>query len=182
VVPGPKSAPGSATISTKASSGRKEATTAVVSLDFEAPNPPLMPGNKGWLTLRARGSDQRLRVVVENESPGVIHFEKTDEQELITSGGENNVAEIRVEAVRSGDFSFRARLAPAPDLDAARRFLEAAAPLAPHNLQGSLKKMANNLARTPRDSVKVRSQLQQILSITMTGDFRTLLEAAQSAL
>ena len=182
MVPGPKIAPGSATVSTKTLSGRKEAAIAVVSLDFEPPNPPLTSSNKGWLTLRARGSDQRLRVVLENESPGVIHFEKGDAQELITSGGENNVAEIRVEAVRSGDFSFRARLASAADPEIARRFLEAAGPLAPHNLQGSLKKMANNLARHPRDSAKVQAQLQQILSVTMAGDFRTLLEAAQSAL
>jgi len=182
VAPGPKATPGAATISTKTSSGRQEATTSLVSLDFVPPNPPLTPGNKEWLILRARGSDQRLRVVMENESPGVIHFEKGDAQELTTSGGETNAAEIRVEAVRSGDFSFRARLAPVPDLETARRFLEAAAPLAPHNLQGSLKKMAGNLARHPRDSAKVQSQLQQILSITMAGDFRTLLEAAQSAL
>ena len=182
VVPGPKAAPGTTTISTKALSGRKEATTAFVSLDFEPLNPPLTPGNKGWLILRARGSDQRLRVVVENESPGVIHFEKSDAQELTTSGGENNTAEIRVEAVRSGDFSFRARLRPAPDPETARRFLEAAVPLAPRNLQGSLKKMAVNLARHPRDAAKVQSQLQQIVSVTMAGDFCTLLEAAQSAL
>lgn len=182
VVPGPKAAPGAATISAKASSGRTEATTSLVSLDFEPPNPPLTPGYKGWLILRARGSDQRLRVIVENESPGVIHFDKGDAQELTTSGSENNTAEIRVEAVRSGDFSFRARLAPAPDPETARRFLEAAAPLAPHNLQGSLRKMAGNLTRRPRDAAKVRAQLQQILSVTMAGDFRTLLDAAQSAL
>ncbi|HKN60807.1 MAG TPA: hypothetical protein VJW93_06500 [Candidatus Acidoferrales bacterium] len=182
VVPGPKAAPGAATISAKASTGRTEATTSLVSLDFEPPNPPLTPGNKGWLILRARGSDLRLRVVVENESPGVIHFEKGDAQELTTSGSENNTAEIRVEAVRSGDFSFRARLAPTPDPETARRFLEAAWPLAPQNLQGILKKMAANLARHPRDWAKVQSQLQQIVSVTMAGDFRTLLEAAQSAL
>jgi hypothetical protein len=55
-------------------------------------------------------------------------------------------------------------------------------PLAPRNLQGSLKKMAVNLARHPRDAAKVQSQLQQIVSVTMAGDFCTLLEAAQSAL
>jgi hypothetical protein len=182
VVPEPKAPPGVATISAKAANGQREGTTSLVSLDFEPPNPPLTPGSKGWLILRARGSNQRLRVIVENESPGVIHFEKGDPQELSTSGGENNTAEIRVEAVSSGDFSFRARLAPAPDPETARRFLEAAAPLAPHDLQGSLRKMAGDLARHPRDAAKVQSQLQQIVSVTMAGDFRTLLEAAQSAL
>jgi hypothetical protein len=42
--------------------------------------------------------------------------------------------------------------------------------------------MAGNLTRHPRDAAKIQAQLQQILSVTMAGDFRTLLEAAQSAL
>lgn len=181
-VPGPKAVPGPAMISVTNPIGTKAATTTLVSLDFEPPKPPLTPDTKGWLILRARGSQQRLRVVVVNESPGVLHFEKGDTEEFITTGGENNIAKISVEVIRSGDFSFRAWLLPAPDPDAARRFLEAAAPLAPRDLQRSLNKMAGNLARHPHDSAKVKSQLQQILSVTMTSDFRTLLEAAQSNL
>jgi hypothetical protein len=101
-----------------------------------------------------------------------------DVQELITSGGPDNVAAIRVETITSGDFSFRAHLAPAPDTGAAERYLLDAVSLAPADLQRKMVGLAGRLAHHPRDVQAVRSQLQQIAVKTMAGDFRTLLDAA----
>jgi hypothetical protein len=154
----------------------------LVSLDFARPSPPLQPGEKSLLTVHVRGSDQPLRIVVENESPGVLAFRNGDSQELRTSGGPQNVAEVEVQAIRSGDFSFHARVLPAPDAAMALRYLQAAAAIAPANLQGALKSLADRLAHHPNDAEKIRLKLEQILAAAAPGDFPTLLDAARSAL
>jgi hypothetical protein len=182
VVPGPKTQSGPATVSVRGPTGHKEASTELVSFSFEPPHPPLMPDEKGWLTLRVAGSGKRLNVVVKNDSPGVIHFEKGDVQEVTTTGGAENTALIRVEAIRSGDFSFHAQLLHEQDIELARRFLEAAEPLAPPEMQRAVKKLASELAHHPKNAAKVRAQLQQMVSTTMAGDFRTVLDGAYSAL
>lgn len=182
VAAGPQTPSGGVVVSVQTSSGRKEASAAFVSFSFEPPKPPFTSGAKSWLTLRAAGSEKRLNVSVRNESPEVIHFEKGDLEKVTTSGGAENSAQIRIEAVRSGDFSFQAHLLTVPDPPLARRFLEAAEPLATPDMQRSLKKMSTDLGHHPRDAMKIRAQLQQIISTTMTGDLRTILESAGFAL
>lgn len=182
VAPSPKTQPGSAAITVEVSGAVRRGSTTLVALEFQPPQPPLTPGKKGWLTLRARGSDQRLQVLVENEAPDVLRFDKGDEEDVTTSGGSDNVAEIRVVAIRSGDFSFRARVLPPPDPAAARRFLEAAEPLAIADVPRMLKRMENELARGAQNADKIRAELDRMLVVTSPSDFRTLLEAARSAL
>lgn len=182
VIPDPKMATGTAKILIESPSGPRQTAVTLVSLDFEPPQPLLTPGKKSWLTVHARGSNEHLRILVENEAPDVLQFERGDEQALVTSGGADNVAQIKAEALRSGDFSFHARLLPPPDTEAARRFLEAAEPMALADLPHRLKNMEDNLSRHPRDAEKIRDELERMLSLTSPGDFRTLLEAARSAL
>ncbi|HTS13187.1 MAG TPA: hypothetical protein VMH00_13810 [Candidatus Limnocylindrales bacterium] len=182
VIAGPKTPPGPAKISVDTPVVEREAASTFVALSFEPPQPALTPEKKGWLTVRARGFDQPLRILVTNETPGVLQFEKGEWQEVTTSGGAENIAQIRVEAIRSGDFSFNARLSGGHDVDTARRFLEAAEPLATEDVRGDVRSMARDLARHPRNADKVGARLAQLLRVTMAGDFRTLLEAAQSAL
>jgi len=182
VAPSPKTSPGKAQLTVEASGKVRHGAITIVSLDFEAPQPPLTPRKKGWLTLHARGSDQRLHILVDNDSPDVIRFEKGDAQDLTTSGGSDNIAEIRVEAIRSGDFSFRARVLPPPDADAATRFLQAAEPLAIADVPRTLKHMQDELTRGPQNAEKIRAELDRMLQVTSPSDFRTLLEAARSSL
>lgn len=182
VLPGPNVAAGPATISVATGSGQLTAKTMLVSLDFEAPNPALLPGKRGDLLVHAQGSEQRLRLVVENETPGVLRFLRGETQEAVTSGGPQNTAAIRVQAVASGNFSFRARLIAAPDLGVARRYLQAAELLAPKDSQRDIQKLINRLDRHPQDSQKVAIALDQIRSATIAGDLRTLLDAARAAL
>ena len=182
VLPGEKALPGPAKISVESTGTGWTAATTLVSLDFEPPNPPLLPDKKSSLVVRVHGSEQRLRIIVSNETPGVLRFLHGDAEELITSGGAANFAAFKIQAMRSGDFSFHARLVPAPDTEAARRFLEAAVPLAAKDLQPQIKNLAKRLTRSPRDGERIQAELNQIVSQTIAGDFRTLLEAARNAL
>jgi len=182
VLPGPKASPGAAVITVQTGVAQWTAATTLVSLEFDSPEPALEPARKSKLVVRGRGVDRPLRVVVENQTPGVLRFLRGDTQEVRTSGGENNFAAIEVQAIRSGDFSFQARLVASPNLAIAERYLQAAEPLAPKDVQHRLKDMAGRLARHPNDSEKVRLQLDRVVSSTIGGDLRTLLEAAAAAL
>jgi hypothetical protein len=182
VLPNSKAVPGPAQISVQTPSGQWTAQTTLVSLEPEFPKPALLPGKKGQLIVSVRGADQTLRVVVENETPGVLRFLRGDVQELFTSGGAPNCATVEVEAIRSGDFSLNARLAPLPDETAARRYLEAAVPLAAKGEQRDIGRLAKQLEHNPRNLGGARRELNKILTHTIEGDLRTLLAAALNAL
>jgi hypothetical protein len=182
VLPKPEAMAGPATISIDVSGMELRATTTLVSLDFEPPDPPLVPDKKGRLVVRARGSQERLRILVDNQTPAVVRFLGRDGQELLTSGGPQNSATVGVQAIRSGDFSFQARLLPAPDASIAIRYLGAAEPLAPKDLRQELSKLTGRLAHHPRDIEQARRVVEQMISVATAGDFRTLLEAAHAAL
>jgi hypothetical protein len=181
-LPSQKAIPGPARISVESPGTQATANTTLVALDFDAPQPALLPEKKSRLNVRVRGSDQKLGIVVGNETPGVLRFVRGDTQELLTRGGPQNDASLEVQAIRSGDYSFRARLLPEPDTAIAQRYLLAAAPLAPKELQSGIQGFARRLARHPPDSQVVRAELGGILTRTIAGDFRTLLNAAWEAL
>ena len=182
VLPGPKVEAGPATISVTTDSAQFTAKTSVVALAFEAPNPALLPGKKGDLLVRVKGSDAKLRLAVDNQTPGVLRFLRGETQEVVTSGGEENTAAIRVQAVASGTFSFHARVIGAPHPNVARRYLQAAELLAPKDSQRDIQKLIDHLERRPQDLGRVAVALDQIRSATIAGDLRTLLDAARAAL
>jgi hypothetical protein len=182
VLPGPKVEAGPATIFVATDSAQFAAKTSIVSLAFEAPDPPLLPGKKGDLVVHVQGSEQTLRLVVDNETPGVLRFLRGGTQEVATSGGSENTAAIKIEAVASGTFSFHARVIGAPDPGVARRYLQAAELLAPKDSQRDIQKLINRLDRRPQDSSQVTVSLDQIRSATIAGDLRTLLDAARASL
>jgi hypothetical protein len=181
-LPSSKAKPGLATIALQAPGTQATGSTTLVALDFEAPQPPPVPEKKSRLTVRARGTDQKLAIAVENRTPGVLRFMRGDTQELLTSGGEQNIATLDVKAIRSGDYSFRARLLPAPDLAIALRFLQASVALAPDEAKNDIVGYAKGIARHPGDAAKVRAAIGAVLTGTIPGDFRTLLSAAWEAL
>lgn len=163
----------------------RTATTSLVALDFLPPNPPLTPGRKGKLLVRAEGTADPLQIVVENHSLSVLHFTRGDTQGLRTSGGAQNQASIEVQAIRAGDFSFRARIAPLADPGSAVRYLEIAesiAPKNPNNIERALQAIALQLAHHPRDSVKARAAIEHLAASAPPGSFDALLDAAAASL
>jgi hypothetical protein len=181
-LPSAKAKPGPATIAVQSPGTQASGTTTLVALDFDAPEPPPVPEKKSRLTVRVRGSDQKLGIIAENKTPGVLRFLRGDTQELLTSGGAQNIAALDVKAIRSGDYSFRARLLPAADLGVAQRFLQAAAALAPEDSRNEIAGYVKELPRHPRDEARVRAAVGAILMGTIPGDFRTLLNAAWEAM
>lgn len=182
VLPGPKVGAGPATISVTTDSAQFTAKTSIVALEFAAPNPAPLPGKKGDLVVRVQGSDRRLRLLVDNETPGVLRFLGGDSQEAVTSGGAENAAAIKVQAVASGTYSFHARVMGAPDAAVARRYLQTAELLAPRDSQRDIQKLIDHLDRHPQETQRVALGLDEIRSATIAGDFRTLLDAARDAL
>src|SRR6202522_4695290 len=179
----PRALPGPARITIENSAGKWEAATTLVSLHFAPPIPPLVPGKKSKLALHVQGSDQQLRVLVENRTPGVLRFLRGDTQDLLTSGaGAGNSGEVSVEAVSAGEFSFRARILPAVDPTSARRYLLAAAPLAPKEWKSRINGYAHDLEKHPHDNGNTSRDLQTMTTAIVAGDFKTLLEAARAAL
>lgn len=178
----PNSATGPASILVQAPGVDWEAATTLVSLELMAPSPALQAGQKGKLAVRVDGSLQKLNVAVEDRNPGVLRFERGQEQRLTTSGGTVNVAEISVRAITSGNYSLGARLVPAPNVPAAERFLMAAESLAPEDSRRRISGLASRLARNPRAAERFEPDLDQIATRTMAGDLRTLLDAARDAL
>jgi hypothetical protein len=183
ILPGPRALPGAARISIQmARNPDWTGETTLVALHFDPPTPPLVTEKKSNLVLHVQASDQPLNILVENKTPGILRFLRGDSQRLVTSGGAQNVANIEIQALSTGDFSFHARLLGSPEPEVARRYLEAAAKIAPKGLQHQVQNLANRLGRNSRDAQKVEVEIQKIVLFTMEGDFRTLLNSAHSAL
>ncbi len=183
ILAGPRAVPGPAKISIETGSSTDyTATTTLVALHFDPPIPPLVPEKKSNLVLHVQASDRPLDILVENKTPGILRFVRGDTHELRTSGGAQNVATIEVQTISTGDFFFRARLLSNPDSQTAGRYLQAAQRIAPKELQHQIQSLVNRLAHNAPDSRKISTELQKILSYTMSGDFRTLLESAHAAL
>jgi len=84
----------------------------LVSLELSATKKQLAPREKGKLTVRVRGSEQRLLIEARNLTPEVVKLPRGNLQRVTSSGGANNTAEIEMQGLRVGDFSLSARLVP----------------------------------------------------------------------
>ena len=182
VLPSPRATPGVAKLTVDSSGVVRNASTTLVSLQFEAPQAAPLPGQRSELTVHVEGSDAPLEVTIRNETPGVLEFLKGDTQDVRTTGGAHNIANVAIGAIRSGDYSFTAKLVPSPDISAAERYLRAAVPLAPKPLQHRVNASADRLAAHPKDRDRVKQDLAKMISATIPGHFRTLLEAARAAI
>jgi hypothetical protein len=182
VLASPRALPGPAKLLIETPLGQWTATTTLASLHFDPPLPPLVPEKRSKLALHVQGTDQALRVWLENQTPGVLRFLRGDRQEVLTSGGAQNTAEIEVQAIATGDFSFHGRILASPDAGLARRYISAAESIAPKDMQHAVKNLAERLTHHPDETQKVWRDAEAILSTTMAGDFRTLMECAAAAL
>jgi hypothetical protein len=84
----------------------------LVSLELDAASARLGPDQRQTLTVRARGTRERLLVEAHNLSPGVAAIAGGDPLRLETLGGEQNIARFEIVGRRPGDFLIRIRLVP----------------------------------------------------------------------
>ncbi len=85
---------------------------ALVSLELSATKDRLAAKESCVLTVRVRGSSDRLNVEVRNLSPDLVALASGTVERLTTSGGDDNTARVKLFGVRAGDFSISARLVP----------------------------------------------------------------------
>lgn len=84
----------------------------MVSLELSSDKTRMAANESGVLTVRVRGSSERVTVEVRNLSPNLVALASGVTQQLTTSGGANNIAQVKLHSLRPGDFSISARLVP----------------------------------------------------------------------
>ena len=182
VLPGPQAGLGQTQVSVESRGGMAAAGTTLVALELSAAKSALAPGERGQLTVRVRGTDQPLELEARNLTPWIVELGGGNPRRLTTRGGAENVSVLELKGVRAGAFSIGVRLVPAaagvPDIETARKYLLAAAQLAPPGGQRRIEKLAEDLSRDPQDSGKVQIELERMLAEGPAGEFGRLLEAA----
>lgn len=144
----------------------------------EAPN----AGAQGRLSVRVRGTRERLVVEVRNGSPEIIQLPRGNVERVTTSGGERNAAEIETKFLTPGDYTVTARLVPTdsglPDLEAARQKLVAARALATGSWAARADRLIRRIDRAPQEIAQIRTELERMLDDKPSGQFAFLLESA----
>jgi len=154
----------------------------LVSLGIVPPENALKPGEKGVLTVRVRGTDQRLVIEARNLAPEVVNLLRGNVLRVTSSGGAVNEVLIEMQGVRAGEFSVSVRLVPGvsglPDVEAARQKLIVARQMAPEDWQERVSRLIRRIERDPQDALKVRDELEKMLAEIPPGEFGRQLEAA----
>lgn len=183
IQPGPRAAPGPAQLVVE-SAGRSPSSVPVtlVALELSADRQQFAPRQKGKLTVRLRGTDRRLMLEVRNLTPEVVKLSRGNLHRVVSSGGSENTATVKVAGRRAGDFSVSVRLIPPatgmPDTEAARQQLLAALPLAPPDWRRRVERVIRRLERQPADYLRARDDVERLLAKYPEGEFGRLLEAA----
>lgn len=187
VQPGAAAAPGAANLAVEVA-GRKPVTAAVtlVELELSATKQQLAPRERGSLTVRVHGTEQRLFLEVRNLTPGVVTLARGNLHRAVSRGGAENTAEVKLRGRSAGDFSVRVRVIPAasgtPDVEAARLQLLAALPQAPAadapRWRKRVERVIRRLEKQPADYLRARDDLERLLAEYPEGDFGRMLEAA----
>jgi hypothetical protein len=99
-----------------ASSGRKSSPLPItlVALELNAVSARLDPGQRRTLTVRARGTRERLTIEARNLAPNIAELVGGNPLRAATSGGEENTAEFEVVGRSAGDFLISMRLVTRP--------------------------------------------------------------------
>lgn len=184
VISAPHIQPGQVRLNVRTDAGTSSTTVTLVELSLETGGQAILPKEKTKLTIRVLGSNLPLTVEARSLAPEVIRIVGENPQRVQTSGGLENIATIDLEGLQAGDFGFRVRLITpqvgAPDLDAARTYLEAAERLAPEEERSKLKKCLSRL-RKKKEASKVLAEIEKMLSVP-SGDFTVLLSSARNSL
>jgi len=183
IAPGSEVAPGPTQLAIQVDGqSPRPVPVTLVALELAWEKKQLKPKEKGKLFVRIRGTQQRLEVEARNLTPEVVKLRRGDVQRLITTGGPHNLAAIEMEGRHAGDFSVSVRLVPVaaglPDTEAARQRLLAARRVAPAGWDERVDQLIRRIEHNPQDALKIRNELERMLSEKPPGEFGQLLEAA----
>lgn len=186
ILPSPKAALGVTQVVVGVSGAESSTVTTLVAVEMTSEKPSLGPGQKADLIVRVRGTDQPLELEARNLSRAVVHFLRGDTQRVVTRGGQENSAAIKMEGLSPGDFSFSVRIVPPPaglpDIGAAREYLLAARKVAPPNKARRVDKLIRRLEQRSQDVAKIRTDLEKMMAQEPQGQFGRLIEAAWEVL
>ncbi|HJY85690.1 MAG TPA: carboxypeptidase-like regulatory domain-containing protein [Candidatus Acidoferrales bacterium] len=154
----------------------------LVSLEVTAAKKQLAPNEKGTLSVRVRGTDQRLVIEARNLSPDVVELPRGSVQRVTSSGGPANLAVIEMQGIHPGDFSVGVRVVPhaygLPDMEAARQRLVAGRQNAPPVWQERLDRVIRRIDRNPQEVLPILKELEKLLAEKPEGDLGREIEAA----
>ena len=143
-------------------------------------------GEKGILTVRVRGTEQRLVIEARNLTPEVISLARGNVARVASSGGTMNDASIEIQGVRPGDFSVTVRLVSGvpvqPDMKKARQKLMVARQLAPADWRERISQLIRRIERDPKDVIGIRDELERMLADSPPDAVGLHMEAAWLAL
>ena len=186
ILPSPQAALGVTQVAVSVGGAESSTVTTLVALEMTSEKPSLAPREKADLVVRVRGTDQPLELEARNLSSTVVHFIRGDAQRVMTRGGQENSAAIKMEGLSPGEFSFSLRIVPPPaglpDIGAAREYLLAARKVAPPNQTRRVDKLIHKLEQRSQDVVKIRNDLEKMLAQKPEGQFGRLIEAAWEVL
>jgi hypothetical protein len=183
VLADPRTPPGQATLVVEVE-GRRTAPHALtlVGIELTTARAQLAPREKGALTVRIRGSEQRLELETRNLSPDVVKLVGGDVQRVVSRGGAENTAVLQLEGRKAGDYSISVRLIPMasglPDTEAARQKLLAARRAAPGGWGWRVDRVIEKIERHPQNALAARNELERLLALKPGGEFGALLEDA----
>ncbi len=188
LTPNPAAEPGPAEFRIETGEGKAVTfSTTVVRLELSAEKEQLAPKEKGKLTVRARGTLQRVEIEARNLTPEIVRLRNGVMQRVTTQGGGENTATLRLQGRARGEFSIAVRLMPRPaglpDTEVALRSLIRAIPFSPNDeMRERILRQVHRLERHPQDVRRVRDELERMLSESSAGDFGRYVEAAWKAL
>lgn len=158
------------------------APVTLVNLKISADKSELKAGEQGRLIVHILGTEEPVEIEARSLSPGVVQFVAGGVERQTSQGGARNDASFEMLGVAGGEFAVEARIVPSAqgmvDVEAARRQLLSALPLAPAGWGPRLEKLIEQLDKHPQDGVKVRDALEKMLAQRPEGDFGRRLEAA----
>jgi len=187
LLPAPGATPGPAQLQIEAG-GRSAAPmlVTVVSLRVIGPSSQPAQGQKAVLTVRVRGTTQRLAIEVHNLSPAIIELSRGNVQRVTSSGGAQNEAQVEMTGLAAGDFSVSVRLVPGiaglPDMEAVHQQLLVARRMANADWQERLDRVIRRIERDPEDVSRVRDELERMLAQNPEAELGKQIEAARQIL
>ncbi len=157
-----------------------------MSIEITRPEGKIVVGNKSEMFVRVEGTEQKVMLAIENRVPDVVELTDGNFHWVISSGGVLNEATIAMRARGGGDFSVSVRVAPstgaaAPDLNLARRELQAAQGLAEGEWIARMDRVMvrmDQAERNPRDASKLQQEIAIMLAENPPPDVKRHLQPA----